>query len=321
MVNIQKIDLHTHTNCSDGLLTPKELLKKAKDYGIIALSITDHDILQAYEDKSIFDFAISLGIELVSGVEFSTIDINNNKYHILGLMIDISNQSLISVVEQSQNSRLLYAKKVSELLRSDGWFIEIEGLLNSKESITKAHISRLIIENPKNEKKILEYFKNMPNEGMLIEFLLIKGKKYYIPSEKSLTPKEAIDVIHDAGGVAILAHPTFNIIQGEDLKVLCERFKSLNIDGFEAINIQFDKSNDDKRVDFVKNFSEYAEANNLLITGGSDFHHSNKDLIGNFIDLGFEGDEYMVDISILKKIKEYLREKRENRENGSATFN
>jgi len=315
MVNIQRIDLHTHTNCSDGFLSPVELLKKAKDYGLVALSITDHDTLQAYEDKSIFNFAISLGIDLIPGIEFSTIDENNNKYHVLGLMIDISNESLISLVDELQNNRLSYAKKVSESLRTDGWFIEIESLLNSKESITKAHISRLLVANIKNEPKLLEYFNTIPSEGELTESLLIKGKKYYIPAEKSLTPREAIDVIHNARGLAILAHPAFNIIKGEDLNILCDRFKSLNIDGFEAINIQFNKSNNDERVDLVKEFSDYAKNNHLLITGGSDFHHSNKDLIGNFIDLGFVGDEYVVDISILNRIKEYLAIKYSNSSN------
>jgi len=306
MVDIKRIDLHTHTNCSDGLLYPKELLKKAGDYGLVAISITDHDILRAYEDKSIFDYAVSLGLNLIPGIEFSTLDTNGNKYHILGLMIDISNISLIDLIENLQLNRSLYAKKVSKLLCDDGWFIDIGTLVNLKESITKAHISRFLIENPKNKQKLLEYFTHIPSEGELIEFLLIKGKKYYISIDKSLTPKEAIDVIHNAHGVAILAHPTFNVMQGEDLNELCNKFKNLNIDGFEAINIQFDKSHNDERVDLVKEFSNYAEANNLLITGGSDFHHSNKDLIGNFIDLGFVGDEYLVDISILDKMKKYL---------------
>jgi len=310
MVKEMKIDLHTHTNFSDGFLSPEELLSRASNYGIKAIAITDHDTQRAYRNNNIFDLATSLDIELIPGIEFSTQDMSGHKYHILGLMIDFHNTELIGLIDKLENNRISYAQKVVEQLRLDEWSIEIEPLIVAGISITKAHISRLLIENPKNKQKLLDFFGSMPTEGMLTETFLIKEKKYYVSSpDKSLEPGTAIDIIHKAKGVAILAHPAFSVIQGEELVELCNKFRDLHIDGFEAINIQFNKSDNDKRIDLTKEFSLYCKENKLLITGGSDFHHDNIKLMGNFIDLGFHNDDLSVDYSLLSALRAYRKEK------------
>ena len=303
------IDLHTHTKCSDGLLAPKALIKKAKSYGLKAIAICDHDTIQAYDDRNVFTYANKMKVELVPGIEFSTTDENTNKYHILGLFINLNDENLKKIIKKIQNQRNSYVKKVCNLLRKDKWNIEERELLESGASITKAHISRALLSNKKNISKITKIFSNIPSEGTFTEKLLIKGGKYFIPNENKISPKQAINTIHLAKGVAILAHPGFNVMNGENLEKLCNKFKNLGIDGFEAINIQFNKSNKDARIDYVKKFETYCRKHNLLITGGSDFHHSNKKLMGKFIDLGFKNDKYKVIYNLLKKIKTFLKNK------------
>lgn len=297
------IDLHTHTNKSDGFLSPLDLLKKAKEYDLRAVAICDHDTLSAYDDKEIFDFAFNLNIELVSGIEFSTEDENKRKYHILGLLIDLSDKELNNLVKDIQYQRVKYAEDVRVLLARDGWFLDLSDHIKRKESITKAHISRGVLGNKLNEEKLKSFFGKIPTEGEFTESFLIKNKPYYLNSKNKLSPKVAIDIIHKAKGVAILAHPAFNVMNGENLKELCFRFKNLGIDGFEAINIQYNKSMGDVRVDMVFDFAKFAEDNGMLITGGSDYHHSDKKLMGNFVDLGFKNDNYKVGYEILEKLK------------------
>ena len=304
-----KVDLHTHTTFSDGLLTPEKLFEKAKSYKLKAISICDHDTIKAYEDRKTFSCAKRTGIELIPGIEFSTIDKKGAKYHILGFLIDIKNKNLKEFIKRIQKERNSYVEKVCELLNSDGWHIDAKKIIRTNISITKAHISRNLLADKRNQVKIKEHFNKIPSEGEFTETLLIKGKKYFVNDKNKIKPEEAIDIIHASKGVAILAHPGFNIMGGEKIKNLCDNFKSMGIDGFEAINIQYDKRNKDKRVDYVKEFTKYCIENNLLFTGGSDFHHSNKKLIGKFIDLGFKNDKYSVSYDIVEKLKKYRNQK------------
>lgn len=297
------IDLHTHTIYSDGFLTPQQLLKRAKNYGLAAIAIADHDTINAYIDKT-FEIASKLGIELVPGIEFSTRDQNSNKYHILGLLIDLKNPDLLKLTKRLKEERIEEATKVSGILKKLGWKIDLEKLLNEPGTITKAHISRAVLKNKENFQKLKEFFKGkMPTEGEFTETFLIKGKPAYLKDDKPLSPQEAISVIHKAKGLAILAHPSFNIIKGESFSELCEKFVAMGIDGFEAINVQYDKSENDKEVEHIDQFIKFAKDNNLLISGGSDFHHDKQELIGKFIDLGFKNYPRKVPYSILEDLK------------------
>lgn len=297
------IDLHTHTIYSDGFLTPEELLNRAKNYNLAAIAIADHDTTNAYTDKT-SKIASKLGVELVPAVEFSTRDENSNKYHILGLLIDLKNPELAKLTKRLKQERVDEAVNVSHLLDKLGWKINLEKLLNEPGTITKAHISRAVLENKENFENLKKFFKGkIPTEGEFTESFLIKDKPAYIKDDKPLSPKEAIDVIHKAKGLAILAHPSFNVMKGENFNNLCEKFLQLGIDGFEAINVQYDRSENDKEVEHIDQFIKFCQDNNLVISGGSDFHHDKEELIGKFIDLGFKNYPRKVSYSVLEDLK------------------
>jgi len=300
------IDLHTHTTISDGVLTPHELLTLAASYNLSVISITDHDSISAYTQKTI-KFAAKLNIELVPGIEFSTKDTHGNKYHILGLFIDIRSQALIKLTRKIHKQRVNEIRIMCNKLENLGWTIDADSILIQTKSPTKAHVSRSLIKNPKNKDLLLNTFETTtPTEGMVTESLLIRDKPAFVPTPNDINPQQAIDCIHKAKGLAILAHPSFYILKGNKIEDLFKNFLKLNIDGFEAINIQYDRSNHDKEIQHITLLSKLCQKNGLLITGGSDFHSNNQKDMGKYIDLGFYNQKIKVNSTILKALKHKL---------------
>jgi predicted metal-dependent phosphoesterase TrpH len=299
----QYIDLHTHTTYSDGLLTPKELLERAKRYDLAAISITDHDTVSAYTSDT-FDIAHRLEVELIPGIEFSTKDPHGHKYHILGLLIDVNNQDLLDLTRKIKDQRIAYTRQVCDLLIKAGWVIDTDTLLSYQGTITKAHIARAVVSNPDNHRLLVDTFGgHIPKEGEFIEATMIKGKPYYIKQSEELSPEVAIRTIKGAGGLAILAHPSFNLMMGEQFDELCQKFVRMGIDGFEAINVQYDRSHKDAEVEHIEQFINFSLQHKLVISGGSDFHHDDEATLGKFIDLGFKNHPRKVPYYVLEQLK------------------
>ncbi len=280
------IDLHTHTNCSDGDYAPAELLRLAKKRGVKTIAITDHDTVDGY-DKELFLLAKELEIKLIPGIEFSTIDEESGqKIHALGLGIDSDNKALREKCARLRADRVKLMGQIAEKLASCGFILRVDELAASGEIITKAHIARDVLANEVNRRRLIKAHGNMPLQGEFIEKWLIKGCPAFVPKAKPLLTHEAIDIIHQAGGISSCAHPSFNVMKGfsfENMKQLILRNK---FDAVEAVNIQYDKENGDQRFDMIREFTQFAKESNLLITGGSDYHSDNHELWGNMPSLG-----------------------------------
>lgn len=156
----------------------------------------------------------------------------------------------------------------------------------SGEIITKAHIARDVLANEANRHRLIKAHGSMPLQGEFIEKWLIKGCPAFVPKTKPLLTHEAIDIIHQAGGVSSCAHPSFNVMKGFSLECMKQLILRNNFDAVEAINIQYDKENGDQRFDMIREFTQFAKEGNLLITGGSDYHSDNHELWGNMPSLG-----------------------------------
>ncbi len=296
------IDLHTHTNCSDGDYTPRQLVKIAANYGVNILSITDHDTIKAY-DYNIISDALMVGVRLIPGVEFSTIDeMSNEKIHVVGLNIDINNTLLRKLCDELFESRRQAVMKTETTLLHLGIILRTDMLLKSGDIITKSHIAQDVIGNPINAPFFIKKYNKIPLQGTFIEDYLIKGKPAYIGNDDKLTTSRAVHVIKQSGGKAICAHPSFNVMRGFDLSLMQDLIIRNNFDGLEAVNIQYDKSNGDKKYDKVNEFIEFANHNNLLISGGSDFHSHNSELWGNHSELGLANEDYAVTEFMVEKI-------------------
>lgn len=261
------IDLHIHTNLSDGALSPKEVIDEAVKNGVSVVAIADHDTIDAYNDE-LFEYAKEKNIKLIKAVEIST---KNEKagIHVLGYNFDLDNQELIDNLYENRNARHIYLHNVSEKLRELGYHIN-EAELDKIDAVTKAHISKDVVESEENKEKLLKEFGYIPEKGEFIETIMNEDCPAYV-KKKTMTPKEAAELIKRAGGKVVLAHPVAYKYEDnftkEDIEKLVTDMKA---DGIEANYIYIDRNN--KRINELDIWNEFAKEHNLFTTIGSDFH-------------------------------------------------
>ncbi len=271
--NDEKIDLHIHTSISDGSLSPQQLVEKATKENLKVISITDHDTIEGYDRIDLEQN----NIDIISGIEIST-RYNDCSIHILGYDFDINNEKMINALEKI---KILRYKEICQVIRLLS--IHVSEEITIKDVIKK--MKTLSIDSVANYLAIMG-FATSNHEAK--ERYLIKGKCAYV-QKKCMGPREAIDLIHVAGGIAILAHPDRihmnNIDKEECIKCLIDR----GIDGIEVYN-SYTKD--------VNNYLEICKEKKLLISGGSDYHDSTS-LLGFYS----EKNKIPYNLSILDKIK------------------
>lgn len=250
------IDLHVHSNCSDGTLSPTELVNLALEISLKAFALTDHDTIAGIEEAR--QAASGTGLEVIPGIEFST-SYEGKDVHVLGLGIDDQDALFQEQLEAFQNSRKLRNDKMIALLQKAGISIsrEIMEELYPDAVWTRAHFAAYLLQNG--------YVSSM--DEAFTRFLGDHAP-CFVPREK-VTPYQAIDLIHQAGGKAILAHPLLYGLSREKLDLLVSRMKKAGADGIEAIY----SSN---RAGEENAMRQLAAKYQLKITGGSDFHGANK---------------------------------------------
>ncbi len=279
------IDLHVHTNRSDGTLTPSEVINNALEIGLSAIAITDHDTVEGISEARQYLKANKkeAELELIPGVEISA-EYLGRDIHILGLYIDEKNQQLNDKLAKAIADRDIRNEKMAALLGADGININIEDLTFGEPNtvITRAHFARYLTEHG--------YVKN--NAEAFTKYLGT-NTKYYVP-RSYMIPKDAIDIIIEAKGIPVLAHPLLYNLDLAGVEELISYVKSLGMVGIETIhssNTGFDEG-------ILRRF---ANKYKLLMTGGSDFHGSNKPQIR----LGVGRGNLKIPNSLLKDLKEY----------------
>lgn len=254
-----RADMHIHSSFSDGSMSPEDILYLAKDVGLSAISITDHDSINAYS-KELFSLAEKLKIDLITGIEVSS-SLRKETIHILGYNFDYRSETLINFLTDVQKKRDERNLLILEKLSKQNIYISQKELYENqdvKTTIGRPHIALLMI-----KKGFVKDFKAAFN------LYLKDGASCFVEGQK-YAPDIVIDLIHKAGGKAILAHPQ----QIECASVLNDLF-DMNFDGLEAY---YGKMVLHKEKRWIRK----AKARNWLITGGSDFHGANKP----FINLG-----------------------------------
>ena len=264
-----KIDLHIHTKMSDGELTPKEVIDKAIENKVKVISIADHDTIEAYTEELI-QYAENKGIKLINGVEIST-KINKYGIHVLGYNIDVENEKFKESLYRIRNARHEYLYKVSEKLEKLGYYINTEEL-DKIDAVTKAHIALDIIKSSKNEQKFLDEFGHIPGKGEFIETVMNENCPAYVKKE-TVTPQKAAEIIRQANGKVILAHPVaYEHEDGLNEEDILKIVKDMNSDGIESNYIYIDKDNNE--FNECEKWNRFAKNNNLFVTVGTDFHNS-----------------------------------------------
>lgn len=261
------MDLHVHTNCSDGSLSPKEVIDLAVKNGVTVISITDHDTIDAYSDE-LFDYAESRNLILIPGIEIST-KYNKCGIHVLGYNFDLNNENLRKELIKLKNARHNYLYDVSLKINELGYEVNVEKL-DKIEVVTKADIALDVISNPNNKKLLLNVFGHIPNKGEFIEMLLNNGCPAYV-EKYTITPRKAVEIIEKAGGKAVFAHPVAykyeDNLSDDDILAIVNDMK---VKVIEANYHYVDKNNN--KIEESSHWKEFAKSHNLLCSVGSDFH-------------------------------------------------
>jgi hypothetical protein len=276
------IDLHTHTTESDGSFSPKELVLLAKEIGLNAIAICDHDTSSGLEEAILV--GQEFGIEVVPAIELSC-DFEE-EMHIVGLFIDKNNIDLQNKLVILAKNREIRNLKTLKVLNSLGFDIEVSDILKfTKTKIWgRAHFARVLYEKGYVE-SVKDAFKKY----------LGHNRVAYIEEEGKMTPKECIELILKANGIPILAHLHF-LKQGDDkLFELLIKLKSYGLMGIEVKYTEYTSEQEAL-------YNRFAEKLNLLKSGGSDFHG----LMKPNINLGTGHGNLCVPEEYLEKIKENL---------------
>lgn len=295
---MKKIDLHIHTNKSDGLLSPKEIIDEAKKKHVQTIAIADHDTVDAYTDE-VYNYAKDNEIELINAVEIST-KTKKCGIHVLGYNIDTSSKYLNESLKKIRNARHDYLHNVANKLNEMNYILNINKL-DMIEAVTKAHIAMDIISNKKNEKQLLKQFGHIPSKGEFIETIMNENCPAYVKKE-TVTPKEAAEIIRKAGGKVVLAHPVAYVHEDNlTMNEILEIINDMKADGLEANYIYTDRNNN--IVNEIEKWNKFAEENHLFVTIGSDFHMED----GNHAEIGLENVGVVLEDEKVNEILEKLR--------------
>ena len=246
------IDLHTHSTASDGQYSPTELMRLAKESGVTAIALTDHDTVSGVEEAK--KEAENLGLNFFSGIEISA-NSEVGSMHILGYNIDVKNSKLNETCEWFVNQRLERANKIFK-------FLEEKNVPLSRESVEKyshgglfirPHFARAMVDAGyvRNAREAFDKYLDVP------EIRNIKREK--------LTPEQSLELIAGAGGIPVLAHP---VQLKTDIEGVANIVKKMTMQGLAGMECYYSTHTPKQTEEYLN----IARNNGLYITVGSDFH-------------------------------------------------
>ncbi len=271
-----RADLHLHSIFSDGQDEPAELVRKASQKGLSVISLTDHDTINGVSE------AVKAGeefkIEVIAGAELSTM-FHNLDIHILGYFIDMENPGLNQALARFAEARRSRAEKMVKKLQAQGLSIEFEDVkkLAGKGRIGRPHLARALVQIG-----AVQSF-----DEAFHKFIGTHCQAYV--HKYDIKPAEAVDLIHDAGGLAILAHP----LTGREGETEVLEILESGLDGMEVIHPKLSPKDSER-------LRRIAEDRGILLTGGSDYH-------GESHGPGALG-ECTVPVSYVQALKKALRD-------------
>lgn len=262
---LKKYDLHSHSIFSDGTFTPEELVMRGVENGLKGIAITDHDTIDGL--KRGIKAGLENNIEVIPGIEFST-TVLGKEVHILGYFLDIEDQIFLDNIEKIGIIRDDRNKKILEKLSKSNLHLTMEELKNEAtgDIVSKVHIANLLL------KKGMVYSK----EEAFRSYLGKNGVAYI--EKNNFTPHMAVEILKKNGAIASLAHPILYSAKISEIEKLILELIPLGLTGIESEYSKFS-------IKEKNEIRELGKKYNLILTGGSDFHGSNRP----GIDIGAEG--------------------------------
>jgi predicted metal-dependent phosphoesterase TrpH len=279
---MRAIDLHTHSNNSDGTFSVKELIDRAHDKGLAAIALTDHDTVDGVDEAIEYAASKYPDLEVIPGVELST-EGEGREVHIVGLYIDNHDKEFVEGLSAFIDSRTTRNKKMCKKLSEEaGIPISYEALMEEFPDtvITRAHFAKFMVDRG-----------YVNSRAEVFDRYIGDHCPYYVGREK-ITPEDAIRSILKAKGVPVFAHPILCRFGDDRLDDFVGRLKGAGLVGIEAVYSTYERRDEIQ-------IKELAKKYDLLVSGGSDFHGANKP----DIDLGTGCGKLFVPEDILIPIK------------------
>lgn len=254
-------DLQSHSLASDGALPPAQVVAAARAAGVELLALTDHDTVDGVDEA--LAAAAALGdITVVPAAEISALDGEHEDLHICAYGIDHHDPGLLIALERWRRDRHDRAGRMIQALREHGLQLELAPSPPGARPIGRPHIAQAVLDHPANAERLRR--EELADAGQVLEAYLLPGRPGY---RRRTTPtvQEAIETIHAAGGLAVWAHPFWDLDSGDEVLATLRRFQALGLDGVEAFYITH------TREQTLLVAAEAAELG-LLTTGSADFH-------------------------------------------------
>ena len=251
---MKKADFHVHTNYSDGVFSPEKIVDTALDAGLEAIALTDHDNILSYDVAQ--KYLQSIGkldqLEIIQGIEVNTL-YKNYEVHILGYFMNTNDDDFKVLIKNQQDARVNQTLEIIDLLdKKEGIKISFDSILAQVAeggSIGRPHIAKAIT-SAGGTASVIEAYNKYINDNSPV----------YV-QRKTVSPQDAVEIIYDAGGVPVIAHP-------HDIDIAEALIKDLMAYGLRGIEAYHRKHSPA----VVEYFSSMAEKFGLIVTGGSDFH-------------------------------------------------
>jgi len=250
-----KIDLHVHSNASDGKLSPREIIDLAIKNKVQAIALTDHDTVGGLKEAE--NYSLDKPLEFIPGIEFSANPGPAEKeLHLVGLFVDYTNPELIRLLEKQQGYKLSAIKEMIKKLNQIGYPISFKELQDESgnESYGRPAIAR----------GLMKKYPEFKDKKQIFDELLGKKGKAFVKYECA-DLEEIVKAVHSSGGIAIIAHPGY--LENSD-KIIAD-FIKVKGDGIE-VECLYDHL--ENRTELINKFRLIAEKKRLLISGGTDFH-------------------------------------------------
>ena len=268
-----RFDLQGHSTVSDGELPPAAVVQAAAASGLELFALTDHDSLAGIGEAEAA--AAGSGLRLLTGVEMSVLDPAATDLHVCGYRIDPTDPALLAALERSRNDRAARLARMAQALRQLGWHVDERPLaqqLTAGLSVGRPHLAAAVVGDEHNAERLAQERLRNPTEFLVAH--LTQGKPAFC-ERAAPTMAEVIALIHAAGGLAVWAHPFWDLAGEAEVTTALRRFAAAGLDGVEAFYVTHTRAQTGLLV-------SQARALGLITTGSSDFHGPSHTRFGSF---------------------------------------
>lgn len=280
-------DLQAHSVASDGELEPADVVRLAAGEGVELLALSDHDTVEGVDEA--LRAGARYGVRVATAVELSAVDGNHEDLHVLGYLIDHHDPLLGERLADARADRAARIERMAALLEAAGLGLDRELLDQVRAAGRPAgrpHLARAVIADPTSAGPLARAGIDpaAPDAvGRVIERWLVPGAPAYVPRTRP-SVEAAIVWIHDAGGLAVWAHPFWNLARADDVTAALERYAGAGLDGVEAFYPWHDAAQ-------TALLADSAESLGLLTTGSTDFHGPGRAEFSSFRGFSLHGRE------------------------------